>query len=137
VFSAFGVSTVGATENTNSDFSEEQQSQEIQISSSIEYQLDNVQPNATNWKDVIFKGTPVAWFIDGTIQYFTGSAPSEWVSMGLQPIEDAIVGYLSTPLYSQAIVDAQGRVSARECVTYPCPIDPHSEDDEDEEFIIK
>ncbi|HEL0817508.1 TPA: hypothetical protein TU266_001970 [Streptococcus equi subsp. zooepidemicus] len=39
---------------------------------------------------VFFAGIVVAWVVDGTIQYVTGKAPSEWVAMGLSNVENYI-----------------------------------------------
>lgn len=39
---------------------------------------------------VFFAGIVVAWVVDGSIQYVTGKAPSEWVAMGLSNVENYI-----------------------------------------------
>ena len=123
--------SLAETENDLQDYSE---GQKVKGLNSIEQEMDNVETYA-NWKKVFFKGTLVGWFVDGAIEYVTGTAPSDWVVMGLQRIEDDVISYLKTPLYSQAMVNSQGKVSA-DCVVYPCPIFPYSEK-EDEESIIE
>ena len=83
-------------------------------------------------KAVFFGGMVIAWFVDGAIDYISGSAPSEWVSWGLNEIEETVVGYLSTPLYSSAVVKSGGVVEPNDCTSFPCPItaeDPEKEEE--------
>ncbi|MXQ49393.1 hypothetical protein GRB29_08430 [Streptococcus pneumoniae] len=51
----------------------------------------NNQERSASGVAVFFGGMVVAWVVDGTIEYATGKAPSEWVAMGLSQIENHII----------------------------------------------
>lgn len=66
---------------------------------------------------ISFKGVLVGWLIDGAIEYISGSAPSEWVAMGLTTIENRIraAGRNNFPSIH---VSVNGTVGG--CITFPC-----------------
>lgn len=119
--SLFVLNPVNSLAQTNNTFPNEKEFEELDDSmSSIEQDNEGIEPH-NNFKKVFFSGMLVGWYINGGIDYLTGKAPAAWVSWGLKNIENKIIGYLNTPLYSQAMVNSAGVVTAK-CVVYPCPI---------------
>ena len=78
---------------------------------------------------IIFGTYVVGWVIDGVITYSTGHAPSEWVRLGLNKIENDIKNLNYTVSVSgthsgnyQIHITYSGRAYLK-CIKYPCIVD--------------
>lgn len=134
LFQAVGAGLVGAAEK---DSLEQEDTGVLLVEKEKEVVIEYVpgneaQINATR-KNIIYQGRVVGWFVDGGIKWATGKAPSDWVAWGLDKITTPIKNYLSTPMYSMAIVNSYGVVTPSSCVTYPCPISAASTPIDDSE----
>lgn len=74
---------------------------------------------------ITFKDLLIGWLIDGTIEYITGRAPSEWVSWGLGTIESRIRAAGRNQIPS-IYVSRDGTVSG--CFTFPCMLSVGTEE---------
>lgn len=72
----------------NSDENFHQSSDGLELESYSEEEL--LEASSNNRVRVFFRGLPVAWLVDGAIEYTTGHSPSMWVQEGIGHVHEAL-----------------------------------------------
>lgn len=86
-FSNLEVEGANITEG-NSDETLYQSSDVVELEYSTEGEM--LEATSSNRVRVFFRGVPVAWLVDGAIEYTTGHSPSMWVSEGIGHVHEAL-----------------------------------------------
>lgn len=88
------------------------------------YDDDNyiIEPAAVGPVTIFLAGAAVGWILDGVIEYSTGRAPSEWIAVGLNTVENRIRSTVASGngRLNYVNVSRNGQVSG--CIEYPCHI---------------
>lgn len=86
------------------------------------YGIDIIDTTPNGLISIYFKGRVVAEFRNGVIRYLTGRAPDEWVTWGLQTMENRVRRAISDAngMLPYINVSYNGQVSG--CRAYPCHI---------------
>ncbi|CAM5219136.1 hypothetical protein UACE39S_03227 [Ureibacillus acetophenoni] len=140
IFSVFSV-TASAASNNLAD----EPNLEIELQVEVERAKNNNLPHESSLESeayeiqamrilVYFAQEAVGDVIDGTVQYFTGAPPAQWVTWGLERIERDIKSVYwqfrnnNTIPWRGIEVSRDGSVYG--CVTFPCMVESFVEEEE-------
>lgn len=128
IFTAFvaPVTQVVQAHNNNGEYVKFDETEYIEF---IEYgeviSVEDYTTQSTKRISITFKDLIIGWLIDGTIEYVTGRAPSEWISWGLSTIESRIRAAGRNQIPS-IYVSRDGTVNG--CFTFPCMLSVGTEE---------